>query len=151
MTVVSALPLIAGMIIWRDAGGMEDPSEKNVKNLASQLLRKSPTVLNEEHAIGDGVIAIDGQITAVEPRASVNSRGSKQDALMLSYKSILKLADENNKEIGMTVTPIQQVLNTNQQTVVINSPLLQNQVKGLTLHLWFRQLRPGVWSYCGVP
>lgn len=114
----SLIPLIAGMIIWRDAGGVEDPSEKNVKNLASQLsevANRSEIVIN---AIGDGVIAIDGQgiVQLINPAAQQILGWGKQDALMLSYKSILKLADENNKEIGNDRDPIQQVLNTNQQT-----------------------------------
>lgn len=117
--VLSSLaPLIAGMIIWRDGGTTEDTSEKNVKNLATQLSEvatRSEIVIN---AIGDGVIAIDGQgvVQLINPAAQQILGWGKQDALMLSYKSILKLSDENNKELIPEKDPIQQVLNTNQQT-----------------------------------
>lgn len=111
------LPLAAGMFIWRDAEGTEDPSERNVKNLASQLSEvatKSEIIVN---AIGDGVIALDSQgvIQLINPAAQAILGWGKQDALLLHYKSILKLADENNGELEPSKDPIQQVLNTNQQ------------------------------------
>ncbi len=114
----SLLPLIAGMIIWRESEGTEDASEKNVKNLATQLSEvatKSEIVIN---AIGDGVIAVDGKgaIQLINPAAQTILGWGKQDALMLNYKSILKLADEKNVELDPSSDPVEQVLNTNQQT-----------------------------------
>lgn len=114
----SAVPLIAGVILWRDPPGADDTATKNVKNLASQLSEiatKSEIVIN---AIGDGVIAVDGKgiIQLINPAGQEILGWGKQDALMLSYKSILKLTDENNKELDPTNDPLQQVLNTNQQT-----------------------------------
>lgn len=114
----SLVPLAVGMFVWRDASGTENPSEKNVRNLASQLSEvatKSEIVIN---AIGDGVIAIDGQgvIQLINPAAQEILGWGKQDALMLNYKSILKLADENNNPLDQAGDPVQQVLNTNQQT-----------------------------------
>lgn len=113
----SFLPLVAGMFIWREVSGSEDPDVKNVKNLASQLSEvatKSEIVIN---AIGDGVIAIDGKgtIQLINPAAQAILGWGKQDALMLNYRSILKLADEKNNELDETRDPILQVLNTNQQ------------------------------------
>lgn len=114
----SLLPLVGGMIIWRDTPESEDTSSKNVKHLANQLSEvatKSEIVIN---AIGDGVIAVDGKgaIQLINPAAQEILGWGKQDALMLSYKSILKLTDDNNNEITPENDPIQQVLNTNQQT-----------------------------------
>lgn len=117
LVVLSSLvPLIAGLLIWREVPG-DDPAEKNVKTLASQLSEvatKSEIVIN---AIGDGVIAVDGQavIQLINPAAQQILGWGKQDALMLNYKSILKLADETGKELDPSQDPIQQVLNTNQQ------------------------------------
>jgi PAS domain S-box-containing protein len=113
----SALPLIAGVILWRETPDSEDQVNKNVKNLASQLSEvatKSEIVIN---AIGDGVVAVDGQgvIQLINPAAQEILGWGKQDALMLSYKSILKLTDANGGEVDPTQDPIQQVLNTNQQ------------------------------------
>jgi two-component system, OmpR family, sensor histidine kinase VicK len=112
------VPVLAGMVLWRDSTNTEDPSEKNVKNLASQLSEvatKSEIVIN---AIGDGVIALDGKgiIQLINPAAQEILGWGKQDALMLSYNSILKLADENSVDLTPDADPIQQVLNTNQQT-----------------------------------
>lgn len=117
ITLTSILPLITGIIVWREQGEIDD-STKNVKNLANQLSEvasKSEIVIN---AIGDGVMAIDSQgiIQLINPAAQEILGWGKQDALMLSYKSILKLTDENGAEVNPALDPIQQVLNTNQQS-----------------------------------
>lgn len=120
LTVVlnSILPLIGGVVLWRNLPESEDTSNKNVKHLVNQLsevAQKSEVVIN---AIGDGVIAVDGKgiIQLINPAAQEILGWGKQDALMLSYKSILKLTNENNQELDPLQDPIQQVLNTNQQT-----------------------------------
>ncbi|MFZ1301091.1 MAG: ATP-binding protein [Candidatus Microsaccharimonas sp.] len=112
----SIVPLIIGIILWREQGEIDD-STKNVKNLANQLSEvasKSEIVIN---AIGDGVMAIDpkGIIQLINPAAQEILGWGKQDALMLSYKSILKLEDENGQELQPGIDPIEEVLNTNQQ------------------------------------
>jgi len=112
----SIIPLVIGMIVWRDRGDV-DQSTKDVKNLANQLsevANKSEIVIN---AIGDGVIAVDNQgvIQLINPAAQEILGWGKQDALMLNYKSILKLSDLNGHDIDPSQDPIQQVLNTNQQ------------------------------------
>lgn len=119
LTVVFAgiAPVVAGLILWRDSTNTEDASEKNVKNLANQLSEvatKSEIVIN---AIGDGVIAVDGKgvIQLINPAAQEILGWGKQDALMLSYPSILKLTDEKGAELTTATDPIQEVLNTNQQ------------------------------------
>lgn len=113
----SILPLIIGAIVWKEQGEIDD-STKNVKNLANQLSEvasKSEIVIN---AIGDGVVAIDskGTIQLINPAGQEMLGWGKQDALMLSYKSILKLEAENGGELEPTLDPIEQVLNTNQQS-----------------------------------
>ena len=114
----SALPLIAGFILWRNQPEYEEKVEKNVKNLANELSEvatRSEIVIN---AIGDGVIAIDGKgvIQLINPAAQEILGWGKQDALMLNYKSILKLTDEQGKELTPATNPVDQVLNTNQRT-----------------------------------
>jgi PAS domain S-box-containing protein len=113
----SILPLIAGIFIWREQGELDD-STKNVRNLANQLSEvasRSEIVIN---AIGDGVMAIDtkGTIQLINPAAQEMLGWGKQDALMLSYKSVLKLEDETGNELSANLDPIDQVLNTNQQS-----------------------------------
>lgn len=118
LLVLSTLvPFAAGLILWRTSSKSEEVTSKNVKNLANQLSEvatKSEIVIN---AIGDGVIAVDGKgvIQLINPAGQEILGWGKQDALMLNYKSVLKLADENNTELDAARDPIQQVLNTNQQ------------------------------------
>lgn len=113
----SVLPLLAGVLIWRHNNTAEDAVDKNVTSLAnrlSEVANKSEIVIN---AIGDGVIAVDGKgtIELINPAAQEILGWGKQDALLLSYKSVFKLTDENNKEIDPALDPVDQVLNTNQQ------------------------------------
>lgn len=137
VAISSFIPLVAGMIIWRDHPAVEDASQKNVKNLASQLsevAQKSEIVIN---AIGDGVIAIDskGVIQLINPAAQQILGWGKQDALMLSYKSILKLTDENNKDVPDALDPLQQVLNNNQQTKTNKLSALTESGKKINISL----------------
>ena len=132
----SIIPLIIGTIVWRDHGDI-DQSSKDVKNLANQLsevANKSEIVIN---AIGDGVVAVDNQgvIQLINPAAQEILGWGKQDALMLNYKSILKLTDLNNHEIDPSQDPIQQVLNTNQQVRSGNLILNTKSGKKITTSL----------------
>lgn len=137
IAISSLLPLLAGMLIWRETTGTEDASEKNVKNLANQLSEvatKSEIVIN---AIGDGVIAVDGKgtIQLINPAAQVILGWGKQDALMLNYRSIFKLADEKNNELSIEQDPVQQVLNTNQQTRINSLVAITQSGKKINISL----------------
>lgn len=115
--ISSALPLIVGVLVWKDSDAIESAGDKNVTSLAnrlSEVANKSEIVIN---AIGDGVIAIDskGSIDLINPAAQEILGWGKQDALLLNYKSVFKLTDENNQELDPALDPLQQVLNTNQQ------------------------------------
>lgn len=112
------VPLVAGILLWREQPEANDEASRNAKNLATELsevANKSEIIIN---AIGDGVIAIDGKgvIGLINPAAQEILGWVKQDSLLLNYKSILKLMDENNHELDPAHDPIQQVLNTNQQS-----------------------------------
>lgn len=132
----SVIPLLAGVFAWREQGELDD-STKNVKNLANQLSEvasKSEIVIN---AIGDGVIAIDskGTIQLINPAAQEILGWGKQDALMLSYKSILKLVNDEGNEVDPAVDPIQQVLNTNQQARTTKLTTLTQSGKKVSIAL----------------
>jgi PAS domain S-box-containing protein len=134
VAIASMLPLVIGIIVWREQGEIDD-STKNVKNLANQLSEiasKSEIVIN---AIGDGVIAIDATATIelINPAAQVILGWGKQDALKLSYKSIFKLEDETGKELDPAVDPVQQVLNTNQQARASHLNALTNSGKKISV------------------
>lgn len=131
----SIIPLIAGIILWRESPESEDQSTRNVQHLASQLSEvatKSEIVIN---AIGDGVIAVDGKgiVQLINPAAQEILGWGKQDALMLSYKSILKLIDANGAEVDSSQDPLQQVLNTNQQARSNKLTVLTKSGKKLSL------------------
>ncbi len=131
------IPLIAGVVLWRETPDSEDSTDKNVKHLASQLSEvamKSEIVIN---AIGDGVIAVDGQgvIQLINPAAQEILGWGKQDALMLNYKSILKLSDPNGADLDPTQDPIQQVLNNNQQARSNKLTAVTNSGKKLSIAL----------------
>jgi len=133
---VSIVPMVLGMIIWRDRGE-EDAETKDVKNLASKLsevANKSEIVIN---AIGDGVMAIDSQgvIQLINPAAQELLGWGKQDALALNYKSVLPMLDAANKELTPASDPIQQVLNTNQQTRANNLTVTTKSGKKITAAL----------------
>jgi len=112
------LPLIASFIIWHSKSGKsDDGSDRAYKDLAhelSQVATQSEVVIN---AIGDGVMAIDGKgtIQLINPAAQRILGWGKQDALALSYKSVLQLVDQTGKALDPAADPVQQVLNTNQQ------------------------------------
>ena len=132
----SVVPLVTGIIVWREQGGV-DESTTNVKNLANQLSEvasKSEIVIN---AIGDGVIAIDptGTIELINPAAQQILGWGKQDALKLNYKSILKLEDEKGKELDPALDPVQQVLNTNQQSRAKHLMALTKSSKKLSVSI----------------
>ena len=113
------LPLVASFIIWHNKSGKgandsDDRAYRDLANELSQVATQSEVVIN---AIGDGVMAIDGKgiIQLVNPAAQRILGWAKQDALALSYKSILQLTNQEGKQLDSTTDPVEQVLNTNQQ------------------------------------
>ncbi len=113
------LPLIASMLIWHSKSDRSDENggDRAYKDLAhelSQVASQSEVVIN---AIGDGVMALDGKgmIQLINPAAQRILGWAKQDALALSYKSVLTLIDKVNKPLDPSMDPVQQVLNNNQQ------------------------------------
>jgi signal transduction histidine kinase len=134
-TLGSLLPVTIGAIIWHNKP--VSGTDKNIKNLTNELSEvtsQSEIIIN---AIGDGVIAVDGQGTVrlINPAAQGLLGWVKQDALMLNYKSILKMTDLNNKEIDPTLEPVLQVLNTNQQVRSSTLILLAKSGKKITSSL----------------
>ena len=114
------LPLAVGMLIWGHQGDNDDEEtseDKSYHELATQLSQvsgKSEVVIN---AIADGVIALDskGSVELINPAAQQLIGWGKQDALGLSYKSVLKLVDGKNQEPDVMNDPITKALNENKQ------------------------------------
>jgi PAS domain S-box-containing protein len=112
------LPLIASFIIWhnraKDEGEGGDKAYKKLATELSQVATQSEVVIN---AIGDGVMAVDGQgtIQIINPAAQRILGWGKQDSLALNYKSVLQLTDLKNVPLEAVNNPVEQVLNNNQQ------------------------------------
>ena len=114
------LPLIASFIIWHNKTGTieVDTGDRAYKDLANELTQvatQSEVVIN---SIGDGVMAVDSQglIQLINPAAQRIIGWGKQDAMGLSYQSVLQLTTPTGAPLDVTSDPVQQVLNTNQQT-----------------------------------
>ncbi len=120
MSIIAGwLPVIAGYIMWHGRKVHEEGKDRAFRDLASELsevANKSEVVIN---AIADGVIAVDNQgiIQLINPAAQQITGWGKQDATTLSYKSVLKLTDHQDKELTDAQDPIVAVLATNKEVV----------------------------------
>lgn len=115
VSLVSLLPVLLSLGIWRTEGAV-DESSAHVKNLTSQLsevANRSEIIIN---AIGDGVVVIDGAgtIQLINPAGQEILGWGKQDVLKLNYRSVLQMLDEDNHELDTRGDPIAEVLNSNQ-------------------------------------
>lgn len=135
----SILPMIASIIIWHKKSRKEqlDNDAKNYRDLANELsdiTSKSEVVIN---AIGDGVIAIDGQgiIRLINPAAQRTIGWSKQDTLALSYKSVFKLVNQKGEPLDSINDPIQHVMATNQQIRTNDFNVVTKDEKRLAISL----------------
>ncbi len=130
LSLLCALPLIASFIIWGRSEKVTEETKKDrsYHELASELSQvsgKSEVVIN---AIGDGVLALNGQgtIELINPAAEQILGWDKHDSLTLTYKSILKMLDTKNKEVTDTNDPVALVL-ANNKPVKNDSFSLQTQ------------------------
>ncbi len=135
----SLLPLIVGSIIWHGKSSKDevDNDSKAFRNLANELTEvasKSGVVIN---AIGDGVIAIDNQgiIQLINPAAQTIIGWGKQDALALSYKSVLKFVNLKDEVLDPISDPIQQALNSNQEIRINNLNLITSSGNKIMISL----------------
>lgn len=116
-TIASIAPLVASMIIWHSKSSKDVSRDKAYKELASELsheANKSDTVIN---AINDGVVSVDrqGVIQLINPAAQRIIGWGQEDAVGLSYKSVVKLNNQNDKPIEPAEDPVAKVLGTNQE------------------------------------
>lgn len=113
------LPLL-GMLLKpsRNTALAETNEDKSYHALAtelSQVAGKSEVVIN---AIGEGVLAVDGQgtIQLINPSALRQVGWNKEDALGLNYKSILQLVDSRNSELDSAHDPVAKTFASNAPT-----------------------------------
>jgi PAS domain S-box-containing protein len=116
-TAASLAPLIASFIIWHSKSDKEVTQAKAYKELASELsveANKSDTVIG---AINDGVVSVDSQgvIQLINPAAQRIIGWGQEDAVSLSYKSVVKLNGKDDKPITEAEDPVAKVLSSGQE------------------------------------
>lgn len=114
LLLIAEAPLITSFVLWHAEPG-QPANQKAYNALAqqlSQVANKSEIVIN---SIGDGVVAIDasGTVQLINPSAQNILGWSKQDAVGLDYRSIIKLVDLKGKPIDEPLSPVKQVLDSN--------------------------------------
>lgn len=116
-SLATVAPLVVSFIIWHSKSSKDTKQDKAYRELATELSHesnKSDTVIN---AINDGVIAVDkqGVIQLINPAATRIIGWGQNDALGLSYASVIKLRDKADKPVAPESDPITKVLATNQE------------------------------------
>ena len=110
------LPVIVSYLLWHQNKANLTAQDRTMNALAqelSQVANQSDIVIN---AIGDGVIAVDGQgiIQVINPAAQTIIGWGRDDALQLDYRSVLKIQNEEGQVLGDESDPVQQCFHTNQ-------------------------------------
>lgn len=116
-SIASITPLIASFIIWHSKSDKQTAKDKAYNELATELsheANKSEIVIN---AINDGVVLVDtsGVIQLINPAAQRIIGWGQNDAVGLSYKSVVKLNDKTDKPLTDSSDPVAQVLTTNHE------------------------------------
>lgn len=144
IVLAGELPLVASFLIWHGRGKSEeevteseDKTGKAYKELAaeySQVSGKSDTIIG---AIADGVIALNskGTIQFMNPAAERFVGWSKQDAISLDYKSVLKLVDKKDAELTPANDPISNALVTNKEKSTNDLSLLTKTGKKILVSM----------------
>jgi PAS domain S-box-containing protein len=133
VVLAGELPLVISYFIWHAKSSSASSADRAYRDLASELSQvanKAEVVIN---AIADGVIAVNSQgiIQLINPAAQQIIGWGKQDAIALSYKSVLKLLDKNGQEVTTATDPVANTLATNQQVTASDLSLLTNSEKKL--------------------
>ena len=131
------LPLLVSFLIWHQKStgtSDKDRAYRDLANELSEVASKSEVVIN---AIADGVIAIDSQsvIQLINPAAQRILGWDKQDAMTLSYKSVLNLSDKAGADLVEATDPIQHVLADNKPQRTNDLTLTTKSGKKLSISL----------------
>ncbi|MCA9327938.1 PAS domain-containing protein, partial [Candidatus Saccharibacteria bacterium] len=102
------LPILVSYVLWHGKSSTEKTKERAYYDLANELdqvSNKAEVVIN---AISDGVIAVNnqGQIELINPAAQKIVGWGHQDALNLSYKSVLQMLAKDGSEITKSNDPV---------------------------------------------
>lgn len=129
LALLGGIPLIGSFMIWgRHETAKESNKDRSYHELASELSQVSGKAEVVITAIGEGVIALDGQGTVqlINPAAQRLLGWGKADSMNLSYKSVLKVMNNKNEEIDDANDPVAKALADN-KPVTIDTFSLQTQ------------------------
>ena len=115
--IATLASLVVSFIIWHSKSEKDTKQDKAYRELATELsheANKSEIVIN---AINDGVLAVDkeGVIQLINPAATQLLGWGQNDAIGLSYESVVKLKDKADKPIAPEDDPIAKVLGGNRE------------------------------------
>lgn len=111
-----AAPLLLSFVLWhRQPKKKNDTSLADLANKLSTVEGKSDVVIN---VIGDGVMAINrsGVIDLINPSAQALVGWSKGDALGLDWRSVLKLINDEGREVEEADNPVAKALTNGKPT-----------------------------------
>lgn len=110
------LPVLLSYLLWRGRGGHESNRHANISTLNRNLEKANTKAETVIESIGDGVIVVNatGAIQLINPAAEAMTGWSANDAVGISYESVLKMEDAKGNRLQNTTDPIAQALNTNQ-------------------------------------
>jgi len=118
VAVTSTLvPLVAGYIIFHSKS-KKDHRDSAYYSLANELSAANSQSDIVIQAIDDGVLSINakGVIQLINPAAQDILGWGHNDAVGLSYESVLKLSTEDKRTPGETENPVSVVLSTNKDS-----------------------------------
>jgi PAS domain S-box-containing protein len=112
--LATEVPLIVNFLIWHEKTNSEGKQEKTVTALTQQLTKVTNNSERIISSIADGVISMDanGAIELINPAAEKLTGWTRQNAVGIDYRSVIKLTDRRGQEIPKETSPIQQALNT---------------------------------------
>ncbi len=130
---LALLPLLLGFILRPAATAGQTDEDKSYHILAKELSQasgKADVVIN---AIGEGVLAVNGQgvVELINPAAIQIVGWGKEDAVGLNYKSILKLVNNKGDEADPAHDPVARTFSTNTTTTDNTLSLLTQSGKKL--------------------
>lgn len=134
VAVLGGIPLVGSFLIWgrQEAANDETKEDRSYHELASELSQISGQAEVVITAIGEGVVALDGQglVQLINPAAQQLLGWGKADSLKLSYKSVLKILNTKGQEVDSANDPIAQVLANNKPVKNDNFSLQTQSGKG---------------------
>lgn len=113
--IFGLMPIALSLILWHRQPQKKRDNYSELTSKLSTVEGKSDIVIN---SINDGVMAInkEGVIDLINPSAQQMIGWTQGDALGLSWQSVLKLVDEEGRDVADMANPVTQSLTANKPT-----------------------------------